>query len=217
MVDIRIDPEQRASFKRCRTQWHFAAPQRRALEPVEGARAVRAAALKDALAVYYYPGTWDWQHELKQSLVHKAVARSLADAPGLIEATSRLLDRYDAEHRLTEALPKMAEAASSSQLKQAFQDHLTETRGHVARLEQVFRAINTEPERTTCQAMKGLVAEGEEMIKAKGDPDIKDAALIAAAQRVEHAALDRPAQSLGVDDEAAVVSARDAAHADCAG
>lgn len=95
-------------------------------------------------------------------------------------------DLYDAEHRLTEALPKMAEAASSSQLKKAFQDHLIETQGHVSRLEQVFRELNIEPKRTTCAAMKGLVAEGEEMIKAKGDPDIKDAALIAAAQRVEH-------------------------------
>jgi len=95
-------------------------------------------------------------------------------------------DLYDAEQRLTEALPKMAEAANSRQLKQAFQDHLTETQGHVSRLEQIFREINTDPKRATCQAMKGLVAEGEEMIKAKGDPDIKDAALIAAAQRVEH-------------------------------
>ncbi|MBV9766375.1 MAG: ferritin-like domain-containing protein [Acidobacteriaceae bacterium] len=95
-------------------------------------------------------------------------------------------DLYDAEHRLVEALPKMAEAANSSQLKQAFQHHLSETQGHVSRLESVFREINVEPERSTCQAMKGLIAEGEEMIKAKGDPDIKDAALIAAAQRVEH-------------------------------
>lgn len=95
-------------------------------------------------------------------------------------------DLYDAEQRLTDALPKMADAATSPQLKQAFEDHLTETRGHVSRLEQVFRSINIEPNRTTCPAMKGLIAEGEEMIKAKGDPDIKDAALIAAAQRVEH-------------------------------
>jgi ferritin-like metal-binding protein YciE len=95
-------------------------------------------------------------------------------------------DLYDAEHRLIDALPKMAEAANSSQLKQAFQSHLRETEGHVSRLEQVFREINVDPNRTTCAAMKGLVTEGEEMIKAKGDPDIKDAALIAAAQRVEH-------------------------------
>jgi ferritin-like metal-binding protein YciE len=95
-------------------------------------------------------------------------------------------DLYDAEQRLTKALPKLAEAARSSQLKQAFQSHLTETEGHVRRLEQIFREMNTEPKRETCEAMKGLIAEGEEMIKAHGDPDIKDAALIAAAQRAEH-------------------------------
>jgi ferritin-like metal-binding protein YciE len=99
---------------------------------------------------------------------------------------NQIEDLYDAEQRLTKALPKMAEAAQSSQLKQAFQSHLTETEGHVSRLEQIFRALNTDPTRETCEAMKGLIAEGEEMIKAHGDPDIKDAALIAAAQRVEH-------------------------------
>jgi ferritin-like metal-binding protein YciE len=100
--------------------------------------------------------------------------------------TNQIEDLYDAEQRLTKALPKMAEAAQSSQLKQAFQSHLTETEGHVSRLEQIFREINVEPTRETCEAMKGLIAEGEEMIKAHGDPDVKDAALIAAAQRVEH-------------------------------
>jgi ferritin-like metal-binding protein YciE len=95
-------------------------------------------------------------------------------------------DLYDAEQRLIEALPKMAEAAHSPQLKQAFQTHLEETRGHVGRLEQVFEALGQAPKRETCQAMKGLIAEGEEAIKAKGDPAVQDAALIAAAQRVEH-------------------------------
>jgi len=95
-------------------------------------------------------------------------------------------DLYDAEHQLTKALPKMAEAAHSAQLKQAFQSHLTETEGQIQRLEQIFREVNHDPKRETCAAMKGLISEGEEMIKAKGDPDIKDAALIAAAQRVEH-------------------------------
>ncbi|HSU59323.1 MAG TPA: ferritin-like domain-containing protein [Bryobacteraceae bacterium] len=99
---------------------------------------------------------------------------------------NQIEDLYDAENRLTKALPKMADAASSSQLKQAIQHHLTETQGHVSRLETIFRELNLEPKRETCEAMKGLVAEGEEMIKAKGDPDVKDAALIAAAQRVEH-------------------------------
>ncbi len=99
---------------------------------------------------------------------------------------NQIEDLYDAEQRLTEALPKMADAANSNKLKQAFQQHLGETQGHVSRLETIFREINVEPKRETCAAMKGLIAEGEEMIDAKGDPDIKDAALIAAAQRVEH-------------------------------
>jgi hypothetical protein len=97
-VDFRIDPEQRASFKRCRRQWDFGSPHRRGLEPVDGAAPALPAALKDALAVYYYPGTWDWQHGLKQSLVRKAVERSLndADAGDLVEAAAALLDCYDA-------------------------------------------------------------------------------------------------------------------------
>src|SRR5437016_14163775 len=98
----------------------------------------------------------------------------------------QLEDLYDAEQRLTQALPKMADAANSTQLKQAFQQHLTETQGHVARLETIFRQIGRDPKRETSQAMKGLITEGEEMVSAKGDSIIKDAALIAAAQRVEH-------------------------------
>ncbi len=99
---------------------------------------------------------------------------------------NQIEDLYDAENRLTKALPKMAEASNSSQLRQAFQQHLTETQGHVSRLETIFRELNIEPKRETCEAMKGLIAEGEEMISAKGDPEVKDAALIAAGQRVEH-------------------------------
>lgn len=99
---------------------------------------------------------------------------------------NQIEDLYDAENRLIDALPKMAEAAHSPQLKAAFQSHLEETRGHVGRLEQVFEALGQPAKRETCQAMKGLIAEGEEAIKAKGDPAVRDAALIAAAQRVEH-------------------------------
>jgi hypothetical protein len=95
-VAIRIDPEQRATFKRCRRQWDFAS--RRGLEPLDSAKPVLAAALKDALAVYYYPGTWDWQHDLKQSLVHKAVERSLTEAAAdeLTASAVAVLDCYDA-------------------------------------------------------------------------------------------------------------------------
>ena len=99
---------------------------------------------------------------------------------------NQIQDLYDAELRLTDALPKLAEAASSTQLRQAIQSHLSETQGHVARIEQIFRDLGRDPKRETCQAMKGLISEGEEMVKAKGDADVRDAALIAAAQRVEH-------------------------------
>jgi hypothetical protein len=97
-VDFRIDPDQRARFKHCRRQWDFASPYRRALEPLDGATPALSAALRDGLAVYYYPGTWDWQHDLKQSLVHKAVQRSLNDAGAsdLVGTATALLDCYDA-------------------------------------------------------------------------------------------------------------------------
>jgi ferritin-like metal-binding protein YciE len=98
----------------------------------------------------------------------------------------QLQDLYDAEYRLTEALPKMRDAASSSELKNAFDTHLEETKGHVRRLESVFAQLGIEAERQTCPAMKGLIKEGQEMIDADGDPGVKDSALIAAAQRVEH-------------------------------
>lgn len=98
----------------------------------------------------------------------------------------QLRDLYDAEEQLVDALPKMAKAASSSQLKQAFEMHLEETKHQKQRLEQAFRDLGKQPEGETCEAMQGLVSEGAEIINLDGDPDVKDAALIAAAQRVEH-------------------------------
>jgi len=95
-------------------------------------------------------------------------------------------DLYDAEKRLTEALPKMAEAAQNPELKSAFQTHLRETEDQVRRLERIFTLIGKSPTRETCAAMKGLISEGSDMVNATGDPNVKDAALIAAAQRVEH-------------------------------
>jgi ferritin-like metal-binding protein YciE len=97
-----------------------------------------------------------------------------------------LQDLYDAEQRLTKALPKMAAASHNSSLKSAFEQHLRETQNQVTRLEQVFKSLGQPAKAKTCQAMKGLIEEGDEMISAKGDPNVKDAALIAAAQRVEH-------------------------------
>lgn len=98
----------------------------------------------------------------------------------------QLEDLYDAENRLIDALPKMAKAASNPQLQAAFREHLAETKQQAQRLEEIFKLIGCEPERETCDAMKGLLKEGEDLIDAKGSEDVKDAALIAAAQRVEH-------------------------------
>lgn len=98
----------------------------------------------------------------------------------------QIQDLYDAEQRLVEALPKMAHAATSPQLRSAFEQHLGQTENHVKRLEQVFADIGRQANRETCKGMKGLISEGSEIIEAKGDSGVKDAALIAAAQRVEH-------------------------------
>src|SRR3954468_22386804 len=98
----------------------------------------------------------------------------------------QLEDLYDAEQRLTQALPKMAETAHAGALKAAFEQHLRETHNHVARLEKVFQMLGKQPQRHTCAAMKGLIDEGQEVLSASGDESVIDAALIAAAQRVEH-------------------------------
>lgn len=97
-----------------------------------------------------------------------------------------LKDLNDAEKQITKALPKMAKAASSGELAQAFRDHLEETKGQIARLEQVFELLGKKAGRKKCEAMEGLLEEGAEMMKEDADPDVLDAALIAAAQRVEH-------------------------------
>jgi ferritin-like metal-binding protein YciE len=98
----------------------------------------------------------------------------------------QLRDLYDAEQRLTKALPKMANAAHNTALKAAIQQHLRETQGHVTRLEQIFHQMGQSAQGETCEAMKGLIAEGDTVLSADGNPNIRDAALIATAQRVEH-------------------------------
>ena len=97
-----------------------------------------------------------------------------------------LEDLFDAEKRLCDALPKMADAASSEELKRAFNEHYQQTKRQVSRLEEIFSRLGRSATRETCDAMKGLIREGSEIISATGDPDVKDAALIGAAQRVEH-------------------------------
>lgn len=95
-------------------------------------------------------------------------------------------DVLHAEKQLVKALPKMAKAAKSPKLKAGFEEHLEQTKGHVARVEQAFEALGEKPKTKVCPAMKGLVEEGEEIIKEKGDDSVRDAGLIAAAQKVEH-------------------------------
>ncbi len=97
-----------------------------------------------------------------------------------------LKDLYDAEKRITEALPKMAKKAHNPRLKEGFQHHLDQTEKHVERLESIFQHRGIEAERETCDAMVGLLKEGSTILDAEGESDVLDAALIAAAQRVEH-------------------------------
>ncbi|WP_425145092.1 ferritin-like domain-containing protein [Deinococcus sp.] len=123
----------------------------------------------------------------------------------------QLQDLYSAETQLIEALPKMAEAASSSELKRGFVSHLAQTRTQAQRLEQILGELNEKPGGKTCKAMQGLVAEGDEMIKEKAVAAVKDAGLIAAAQRVEHyeiagyGTVKTYAKILGMVDQAALL------------
>ena len=119
-----------------------------------------------------------------------------------------LKDLYSAESQLIKALPKMAKAAASDELRTAFEEHLKETEGQVQRLETIFKELETSPKGKKCKAMAGLIEEGKEMIEADGEDAVKDAALIAAAQRVEHyeiagyGTVRTYAQILGMEDAA---------------
>jgi len=97
-----------------------------------------------------------------------------------------LRDVYNAEQQLVKALPKMAKAASAEELKDALQDHLEETKGHVERIEEIFGELDESPKGKTCHGMKGLVEEGSEILEEKGEESVIDAGIIAAAQKAEH-------------------------------
>ena len=97
-----------------------------------------------------------------------------------------LRDIYHAEKQLVRALPKMAKAAKADKLRQAFEQHLEETKGQVERLEQVFEQLDTRSSGKRCEAMEGLIAEAEEVMEEITTPEVLDAAMIAAAQKVEH-------------------------------
>ena len=97
-----------------------------------------------------------------------------------------LKDIYSAEKQITRALPKMAKAAKSPELKEAFESHLEETKGQIERLDEIFETLGKKATGKTCHGMQGLVEEGNEMIQELDKGDVRDAAMISAAQRVEH-------------------------------
>jgi len=97
-----------------------------------------------------------------------------------------LKDLYSAENQILKALPKMIKKASSKQLKSGFEEHLEQTRGHVERLEKIFEQLDESPRGKKCKGMEGIITDGAELMEADAEPEVMDAGLIAAAQRVEH-------------------------------
>jgi ferritin-like metal-binding protein YciE len=97
-----------------------------------------------------------------------------------------LKDLYSAETQITKALPKMAKAASSNDLRTAFEEHLEQTKVHIERLDQIFNSLEESPKGKKCKGMEGLIEEGKELLEEDAEPDVLDAGLISAAQRVEH-------------------------------
>lgn len=99
---------------------------------------------------------------------------------------AELKDLYSAENQITKALPKMVKAATSADLKKAFESHLRETEGQIERLVEICNILGTTPKGKSCAGMKGVLSEGSEMLQEVEEGDVRDAALISAAQRVEH-------------------------------
>src|SRR5215470_11276367 len=124
-----------------------------------------------------------------------------------------LKDIYFAEKKILSALPKMAKAAQSNDLKAAFEKHESETEEHVTRLEQVFEAIDQKPQGKTCDAILGIIEEGQEVMKEYKGKAALDAGLLAAAQAVEHYEISRYgtlktwASELGLDDAVQLLDA----------
>jgi len=97
-----------------------------------------------------------------------------------------LFDAYNAEHQITQALPRMKEKASNEHLAEGFETHLEETRGQIKKLEKIFDLLGLKPKKEICEAMKGILEEGEEVMQEISHGPVLDAAMIAAAQKVEH-------------------------------
>jgi ferritin-like metal-binding protein YciE len=119
-----------------------------------------------------------------------------------------LKDLYSAENQIIKALPKMIKSATSDELRSAFEEHLEQTKVHVERLDQIFEELDETPRGKKCKGMEGLIEEGKEMMEEVVEDDVLDAALISAAQRVEHyeiagyGTVRTYAELLGMDDAA---------------
>ncbi|HEY4300122.1 MAG TPA: ferritin-like domain-containing protein [Candidatus Didemnitutus sp.] len=119
-----------------------------------------------------------------------------------------LRDLHSAETQLVKALPKMAKASGDASLRTGFEHHLEQTKNHVARLEQIFESLGEKPKGRTCDAMKGLVEEGDEWASQRAESALRDAGIIVAAQKVEHyeiagyGSVISMAQRLGLEDAA---------------
>ena len=124
--------------------------------------------ISSSLVIFFAPACLAWLSIVAFSLSVSTGPRSVTTPP------------------IVTILTFLADAASSSELKEAFTAHLTETEGHVARLKEILEALGEEPSGETCKAMEGLIKEGEDYVKAAGDKQVRDAGLIGAAQRVEH-------------------------------
>ena len=124
---------------------------------------------------------------------------------------SELKDLYSAEDQIVKALPKVIEKTTSPELRQALADHLEETRGHVARLEEIFEMHGEEAKKQKCKGMQGVLAEGDELMGYDATPEVRDAAIISACQRVEHyeiaayGTVRTYAEQLGLERAAAVL------------
>jgi ferritin-like metal-binding protein YciE len=123
----------------------------------------------------------------------------------------QLKDLYSAENQIIQALPKMAKAAESTELRDGFEEHLEQTRKHVQRLEQICEQLGVKPKGKKCRATEGLIEEGKELMGEDADPAVMDAGLIAAAQKVEHYEMASYgcartwAEQLGLKDAAAML------------
>jgi ferritin-like metal-binding protein YciE len=164
--------------------------------------------LEQILATGCFPGNVSFR---QSDLWRQIMAKNPKNLHDLFQNT--LKDIYFAEKKLVASLPKMAKAASSSQLKKAFDDHLAETVGHVKRLEQVFEIIDQKPQAKTCDAIMGIVKECEGLIQEYKGTAALDAALIAVAQAAEHYEISRYgtlrtwAEELGIDGAVPILEA----------